>query len=94
MYANAGDTPTFELKSGTSFLVGGESSFSGGITSTGTLDATGAKFLSKVTTASLTSLTLADGEFAIGALSATSFAIYFRSGVSTGVIIADSYTLV
>lgn len=53
------------------------------IDSNGTLDASGAKFISKTTTASLTSLTLADGEMAIGAVSATSCILYVRSGNTT-----------
>ena len=61
----------------------GATSFTGALTSTATLNAQAAKFLSKSTTASLTSVTLVDGEMAIGAISATSATIYFRSGVTT-----------
>lgn len=45
---------------------------------------------SRQTSASLTSLTLADGEFAVGAVSVSSAVLYFRSGVTTYRFIADA----
>jgi hypothetical protein len=89
IYANSGDIPTLEIKSGGSVYIGAASTISGDQTNTGTVDFTGAIFKSKGTTASLTSATLADGEFAIGAISVTSLMLYYRSGVTTYRIRAD-----
>ena len=77
---------------GTNTFTGAVTS-SGGFTSTSTINAQAAVTLSKQTTASLTSATLKDGEFAIGAVSATSCMIYFRSGVTTYRFLADAATL-
>lgn len=74
--------------SNSTFAWAGPANISGALTSTATIDATAAKFLSKSTTASLTSATLADGEFAVGAVSTTSCIIYIRSGVTTYRILA------
>ena len=59
--------------------------FSGNLISTATIDQTAltSVFLSKQTTASYTSLTLADGEMSIGSVSVASATIYFRSGNTT-----------
>lgn len=58
--------------------------FSDQLVSTSTIDqsALSSVFLSKQTTASYTSLTLADGEMSIGSVSVASATIYFRSGVT------------
>lgn len=94
--------PSFNVASTASMTVGGIAAFtgaeshsgavtfSGAVTSTATLNTQAAKTLSKQTTASLTSATLADGEFAVGAVSATSCMIYFRSGVTTYRFLAAS----
>jgi len=73
----------------------GAATFVGALTSNATVDqsALASVFLSKQTTASLTSLTLADGEFTIGAVSVTSSVLYFRSGATTYEFIADAGTV-
>jgi hypothetical protein len=53
------------------------------LTASGTLNTQSGVFLSRATTASLTSATLADGELSIGSVSITSAVLYFRSGVTT-----------
>lgn len=69
---------------------------SGTITSTGlidsnsTFDNAGGKFLSRQTTASLTSLTLADGELAVDNVSVSSCVLRFRSGNTTYTFRADA----
>ncbi len=92
------------LDSNTTFTAAGTNTFSGALTASGGVTASGALtststldqdaltsvFLSKQTTASYTSLTLADGEFTVGAVSVTSAVLYFRSGVTTYRFIADA----
>ncbi len=75
--------------------VSGAATFSDTLTSTATIDqsALGSVFLSKQTTASYDSTTLADGELSIGSVSVGSATIYFRSGVTTYEFIADAATL-
>lgn len=70
-------------------------SVAGALTSTSTFDQTAltSKFLSKQTTASYTSLTLADGELSIGSVSVTSATIYFRSGATTYEFDAQAATI-
>ena len=59
------------------------------VPSTGTLEAagrlvkSGTEIASNLTTASLTSLTLADGEIRLGGHSGNNVKIWFRSGVTT-----------
>ena len=93
---------TGELHVGNSahLRVGGTSQFSstvslnGNTVSTATTNLQSAKLLSKQTTASFTSLTLVDGEFAVGALSVTSCVLYFRSGVTIYRFIADAAAVI
>lgn len=54
------------------------------------LNTSQATFLSRYTTASLDSTTLADGELCVGSVSATSCVLNFRSGATTYTIIADA----
>lgn len=60
------------------------------VPSGGILDTASGKHKSRQTSASLTSVTLADGEFAVGAVSATSAILYFRSGNTTYRWLANS----
>jgi hypothetical protein len=75
--------PHLYLDSNTTITSAGPMAVSGVLTSTGTINAQGGVFLSRATTASLTSATLADGELSIGSVSVTSATIYFRSGATT-----------
>lgn len=58
--------------------------------SDGTVAIAGKQLLSNATSGSLTSATLVDGEFRIGALSVSSCVLYYRSGVTTYRFIADA----
>jgi hypothetical protein len=88
--------PHLYLDSNTSLGVDGSFNMGGTLTSTGlidsnsTIDNAGGVFLSRATTASVTSATLADGEFAIDQVSATSAVLVFRSGGTTYEWIADT----
>jgi len=88
--------PHLYLDSNTTFTAAGPSTLSGGVTLSGALTSTATVnlqsgvLLSRATSASLTSATLADGEFAIGSVSVTSMVLNFRSGATTYTIIADA----
>jgi hypothetical protein len=71
------------VESTASFNAAGIASFTNTVASTATVNLQSAKLLSKQTTASLTSVTLADGEWAVGAISVSSCILYFRSGATT-----------
>ena len=72
-----------EVQSTSSLSVAGIAAFSNTLASTATVDLQSARLYSRQTTASLTSATLRDGEFAIGAISVSSCILYFRSGNTT-----------
>ena len=68
----------------------GNVTLGGTVASPTTFDADGARFLSRVTTASVTSTIIADGEFMVGFLSASSMRLCYRSGATTYSIIATN----
>lgn len=96
---NSSSTNTFSgynVFSGTVNAVSGSTvTLAGRVNSISTLDVSNlaARLMSKQTTASYTSLTLADGEFTIGTVSVTSARLVFRSGVTTYEWWADRATL-
>lgn len=68
----------------------GNLTLGGTVASPTTFDADGARFLSRVTTASVTSTIIADGELMVGFLSASSCRLCYRSGATTYTIIATT----
>lgn len=88
---SANTRPLLSIPSTASLEVAGGAAYSGNVAHSGNLISTstinqtalGSKFLSKQTTASYTSLTLADGELTIGTVSVSSCRLVFRSGATT-----------
>lgn len=93
-HADPASFMTLHIPSAASLHVQGTQVAAGLLRSTSTVNLQSATLLSRATTASLTSLTLADGEWAIDNVSVTSCAIRFRSGNTTYTFRADAAAVV